>query len=79
MIKHTPSPWTDIKLSIAGSIAKILKMKVDEVISTLEEPSESKMGDLASTISFNLAKKHKKAPIQVANEILPEMTMMRPI
>ncbi len=74
MIKNTPSPWAEIKLSIAGSIAKILKMKVDEVISTLEEPTESKMGDLASTVSFVLAKKYKKAPIQVANEILPEMT-----
>lgn len=44
----------------------------DEV--KFEEPPNPKMGDLATTISFQLAKELKKSPMDITNEILAILT-----
>lgn len=54
--------------SLKKSIKKIGCTVPDEI--KLEEPPNPKMGDLASTVSFQLAKELKKSPMEITNDIL---------
>ena len=44
-----------------------------DVINSLEEPPDKSFGDLASTLPFTLAKKLKKPPLKIAQEIVSEL------
>ena len=73
------NPWFLIQFQIILEIETVLKkLEIEEISSeaimdTLEEPPDSKLGDFASTICFNLAKKLKKSPRQIAEMILNEI------
>ena len=54
--------------SIENAI-KVLKYKIPEEIK-VEEPPNKDLGDLASTVSFQLAKQLKKPPIEITKDIL---------
>lgn len=45
-------------------------LKHENLEKTLEVPSDSKLGDLASNVCFSLSKKLKKSPTQIAEEIV---------
>lgn len=58
---------TEIKESIIEALTKMKIKYVDEI--TLEEPPNPEMGDLSSNLSFSLASKLKKSPVEIAEEI----------
>lgn len=58
---------TEVRESIIEALTK-LRIKYDDEI-TLEEPPNPEMGDISSTIAFNLAGKLKKSPVEIAQEI----------
>ncbi len=57
-----------IKLNIAEAIAKVLEKETEEILTAIETPKDSKMGDFAYPC-FKLASVFKKAPVMIANEI----------
>ncbi len=54
----------------AEFIAKAASAEQDTVERFMEIPPDPKMGDVASTISFHLAKELKKNPVQIAEDIV---------
>lgn len=58
---------TEIKESILEALTK-MKIKYDDEI-VLEEPPNPEMGDISTNISFSLAGKLKKSPVEIAQEI----------
>ena len=58
----------NIKQNIASAIAKVLEQDEQEVISNIEKPKMSDMGDFAFPC-FRLASTFRKAPVQIANDI----------
>ncbi len=73
------NPWFLLQFQIVLEIERILrKLEIEEISSdaimnTLEEPPDSKLGDFATTVCFNLAKHLKKSPRQIAEMILNEI------
>ncbi len=61
----------DVFNSLEGTLKKLkLKVKIDELENSIEEPPSSKMGDLACSISFQLGKQKKVSPRDIAEQIL---------
>jgi len=61
----------DIKQAVAGALAKILQEKyaaAPEAVS-VEYPPRPGMGDLATPVAFELAKRLRRAPRQIAQEL----------
>lgn len=58
---------SEIKECILEALTK-MKVKYEDEI-TLEEPPNPEMGDISSNISFSLASKLKKSPVEIAEEI----------
>lgn len=70
---HSKNPWREMVQSIVGEIAAAAKIPREEISECLEIPPDSKMGDLACTIAFQLAKIEGKNPVHIANEIAEEL------
>lgn len=62
----------NIKEMIAEKIAKVLDKDVQEVITSIEEPKDSSMGDY-SYPCFKLSKELRKSPMVIANELKEKM------
>ncbi len=63
----------DIKALLAGEIAKVTGLEAEEVVQMLETPPDAeKMGDLALPC-FKLAKTMRKAPPQIAADIMQNL------
>lgn len=60
-------------LNLLKDALKSLNYPIPDEIK-FEEPSNPQMGDLATTISFQLAKELKKSPIDITNDILDILT-----
>ena len=58
----------NIKQNIANEVAKVIEQDVESVVSSIEKPKMSDMGDFAYPC-FRLAATFKKAPPIIANEI----------
>ena len=56
------------KLEIANKISKITNIDINEIVSYIEIPPNTDMGDYAFPC-FRLAKELKKAPVQIAQDI----------
>lgn len=54
-------------------ISEITNVHAETVQSTLETPPDSKLGDVASTIAFTLAKKLRKNPKVIAEELIESL------
>ena len=73
------NPWFLLQFQIILEIKTVLRkleteeISSDAIMDTLEEPPDSKLGDFSSTICFDLAKKLKKSPRQIAEMILNEI------
>jgi arginyl-tRNA synthetase len=64
------NPWKLFFATAAEFIAKAASAKHDVVERFMEIPPDSKLGDVASTISFHLAKELKRNPVQIAKDIV---------
>lgn len=62
-----------IKKDVLKLIKDIDLVKNENIENTLEKPPQEEFGDLASNISFYLAKKIKKSPIDIAKEIADQI------
>ncbi len=76
------SIW-DLYISVLVELmSEIADMPTETIKSTLETPPDFKLGDVASTIAFNLAKTLKKNPKVIAEELTAsfnEMTSQNPM
>lgn len=67
----------NLKFQIKQEIEKLLKqsdlLKHNSIIETLEMPPNPEMGDIATNISFSLAKKLSKSPVKISEEIIKEI------
>ncbi len=64
----------NIKEIIALKIAKVLDKNIEEILISIEEPKDSKMGDYAYPC-FRLSKELRKSPIAIAEEIKEKIDM----
>jgi len=64
---------------IKQEIEKLLKqselLECDIIIETIETPPDPKMGDIATNISFSLAKKLGKSPVKISEEIAEKIKL----
>ncbi|MHA1409093.1 MAG: arginine--tRNA ligase [Candidatus Odinarchaeia archaeon] len=68
-------PWNEFKSNVTTLIQKTLEDKgwglpKKDLKYFIEEPPDNKLGDMATTICFNLSKKLRKAPIEIAKEFI---------
>jgi arginyl-tRNA synthetase len=54
-------------------LSDVFSVPKDLVAESIEKPPDSALGDLASTISFSLAKELKMNPAAVISEFLPKL------
>ncbi|MHA2003389.1 MAG: arginine--tRNA ligase [Candidatus Thorarchaeota archaeon] len=67
--KTTENPWKYVMDRVAGILAKSASVDLVTALENLEIPPDSKLGDVATTISFRLAKERKENPAKIATEI----------
>ncbi len=68
-------PWESIRKDVEKVVDKALKkiragVDIEDVRNSIEVPPAQKMGDLACSISFQVGKKRKKSPREVAEKLL---------
>ncbi|KXB05073.1 hypothetical protein AKJ48_00410 [candidate division MSBL1 archaeon SCGC-AAA261O19] len=66
------SPWREFKTNVLKSLEEAfskLDWSSEGLEESLEEPPEPSLGDLATTICFELSKKLKKSPEELAQEL----------
>ncbi|MBU5687885.1 MAG: arginine--tRNA ligase [Candidatus Aenigmarchaeota archaeon] len=59
--------------SICQSLKDIEFLKDEEIVKYIEEPPKDDYGDFACSIAFHIAKKMKKSPFDIANEIVDKI------
>ncbi|PJB74412.1 MAG: arginine--tRNA ligase, partial [Candidatus Aenigmarchaeota archaeon CG_4_9_14_3_um_filter_37_18] len=71
----------NLKLEIKKEAEKLLKqsdlLKYDSLSETIEVPPNPEMGDIATNISFSLAKKLGKSPVKISEEIEKEIKLSK--
>ncbi|TFG99453.1 arginine--tRNA ligase [Candidatus Thorarchaeota archaeon] len=67
------NPWDLATQVVVKMLAEVAETTTEIVLGSLEVPPDSKMGDLATTLAFALAKKLKKNPSDIASEILEKL------
>lgn len=65
----TENPWNYVMDRVAGILAKSASVDLVTALENLEIPPDSKLGDVATTISFRLAKERKENPTKIATDI----------
>lgn len=60
--------FLELKKNLSGAIASAAGIAKEEAFASIELP-KGKFGDVASSICFSLAKKEKKSPVALAQEI----------
>lgn len=76
MSAKNDNPWKR-NLGIIISILSQATEIVEEVlVEFIEIPPEPKMGDVSTTISFHLAKKLKKSPVEIASEVVSKLLVI---
>jgi arginyl-tRNA synthetase len=71
--KKVPNPWQTVKERVMDLLSQVSSLPRDSVEPTIEVPPDPALGDLATTVSFVMAKKLKKSPAAVASELLPKI------
>ncbi|MFW9849148.1 MAG: arginine--tRNA ligase [Candidatus Thorarchaeota archaeon] len=64
------NPWSAFFDEVAIILAEAASVDIDTIKQFMETPPDPKLGDIATTISFHLAKQLKKNPAQIAGEIV---------
>ncbi|MHA2207611.1 MAG: arginine--tRNA ligase [Candidatus Thorarchaeota archaeon] len=67
--KTTDNPWNYVMNRVASILAKSASVDLVTAQESLEIPPDSKLGDVATTISFRHAKERKENPAKIATEI----------
>lgn len=63
------NPWNYVMDRVAGILTKSASVDLVTALENLEIPPDSKLGDVATTISFRLAKERKENPTKIATDI----------
>lgn len=63
------NPWDHVMQRIAKVLAESASVDVDTVLENLEVPPDAKLGDVATTLAFRLAKERKENPAKIASDI----------
>lgn len=69
MTEMSVNPWKSAFEVVVEIIANVTDLEPEKVRGSIEVPPEPKMGDLASTVAFTLAKKEKKNPAKIAKNL----------
>jgi arginyl-tRNA synthetase len=72
------NPWRSVKKSIARILSDAASVSDHEMNQSLEVPPDSKLGDIATTIAFDFAKKLRKNPSAIAQEIAQQIEVRIP-
>ncbi|MFX1561517.1 MAG: hypothetical protein ACFFBL_13080, partial [Promethearchaeota archaeon] len=67
------NPWNTVRQSVVKMLSDVFSVSQDAVAVSIEKPPDPKLGDLASTIAFSLAKEHKKSPAKVVKAFLSKL------
>lgn len=67
------NPWDSARTVAVDILSKASKATLEAVLSSIEIPPDSALGDLASTIAFSLAKQERKNPGAITAEMLPKL------
>jgi arginyl-tRNA synthetase len=74
MSQNLPAnPWSIARSVVVDILTKVSAESPEAVLSSIEVPPDSALGDLASTIAYSLAKQQKKNPAAIAAEMLPKL------
>ncbi|MGY5861670.1 MAG: arginine--tRNA ligase [Candidatus Thorarchaeota archaeon] len=65
----TNNPWNAVTELVIQLLAKVGSIDSETVRKYIEIPPDPNLGDIASTVSFQLAKQQKKNPAAIATEI----------
>ena len=67
--------YQELKIRLEAHLREVLKAKYDLSVENipLETPPDLKFGELATPIAFELARKLRKAPTVIAQEIVAEL------
>jgi arginyl-tRNA synthetase len=71
--QSSSNPWDTVKQIVVMILSDVFSVPKDLVAESIEKPPDSALGDLASTISFSLAKELKMNPAAVISEFLPKL------
>jgi arginyl-tRNA synthetase len=67
------NPWNIARSKVVDILSNVSGSTPADVLSSIEVPPDSTLGDLASTIAFSLAKQQKKNPGAITTEMLPKL------
>ncbi|MDF1538231.1 MAG: arginine--tRNA ligase [Candidatus Thorarchaeota archaeon] len=67
------NPWKAFFEEGAEILASAAAVDIETIRRFIEVPPDSKLGDLATTIAFHLAKELRKNPAQIASEIVSKL------
>lgn len=70
--KHE-NPWKSALDAVVEIIVSVADLESNEVRNSIEVPPDPKMGDLASTVAFVLAKREKKNPAEIAANLREQL------
>jgi arginyl-tRNA synthetase len=63
------NPWKSAFDEVVEIIVNVTDLEAEEIKGSIEVPPNPKMGDLASTVAFTLAKKEKRSPAEIATKL----------
>ena len=69
----TENPWNFVMGKVAAILSKAASVDLMTMRENMEVPPDSKLGDVATTISFRLAKERKESPSKIALDISGEL------
>ncbi|MHA1772234.1 MAG: arginine--tRNA ligase [Candidatus Thorarchaeota archaeon] len=67
------NPWNYCENLAVNMISEVAKIDTETVRQFIEIPPDPQLGDVATTISFQLAKQLKKNPTIIANELVQQL------
>ena len=74
-MSHTnDNPWSTNIQAVISILSKATGIEEKTISEFIEIPPDPKMGDVATTISFHLAKEWKKNPALIASELVDKIT-----
>ena len=71
--KTMENPWEYVMGRVANILANSASVDLAIILENLEVPPDPKLGDVATTISFRLAKERKENPAKIASDISKQL------
>ena len=68
------NPWKEVMGRIFAVLSKVIDLDTESIVRSVEIPPDSALGDLATTIAFQLAKVMKKNPAIIASELVEKVS-----